>query len=118
MAIASLTFSQLIQVSVQAGDVILYCPTSSTAGFNTATQSDVVLLGTCLTVAADRLSMTVEHDANTALPSATDFILFSKNKHTHSSGLLGYYAEVCFKNNSTTEAELFGINADMFESSK
>tara|TARA_A100001201_G_scaffold38791_1_gene40564 strand:+ start:11080 stop:11436 length:357 start_codon:yes stop_codon:yes gene_type:complete len=118
MAIASLTFSQPIQVSVQAGDLILYCPTSNTAGFNTAAQSDVVALGTCLTVATDRLSMTVEHDANTSLPSADDFILFSKDKHSHASGLLGYYAEVCFKNNSTAEAELFGINADMFQSSK
>ena len=45
-------------------------------------------------------------------------ILFSKNKKANNSGLKGYYAEVCFRNNSTGEAELFGISADMWESSK
>ena len=45
-------------------------------------------------------------------------VLFSKDKYSNPSGLLGYYAKVCFKNTSTTEAELFGINADVFESSK
>ena len=47
---------------------------------------------------------------NTAAPS--------KNKKANNSGLKGYYAEVCFRNNSTEEAELFGISADMWESSK
>ena len=34
------------------------------------------------------------------------------------STALGYYAEVKLKNNSTTEAELFSIGCDTFESSK
>jgi hypothetical protein len=120
MPTATLTFTQEIQTSVQAGDLILYCDPSTTAanGFSTAAQSDVELLGTCLTVAADRLSMTVDHDANTTLPTSDSFILFSKDKYSNPSGLLGYYARVCFKNNSSDEAELFGINANMFESSK
>ncbi len=118
MPLASLTFTIPIQVSVQTGDLILYCPTALTAGFNTASTSDVVVLGTCDSIATDRLSMVVDHDANTVLPSATDFILFSKNKKANNSGLKGYYAEVCFRNNSTEEAELFGISADIWESSK
>ena len=86
--------------------------------FNTASTSDVVVLGTCESVSANRLSMTVEHDANTVLPTSNNFILFSKDNYANASGLPGYYARVCFKNNSSAKAELFGINADMFESSK
>ena len=42
MPLASLTFTIPIQVSVQPGDVILYCPTTLTAGINTASTSDFV----------------------------------------------------------------------------
>jgi len=118
MPIATLTFPQQIQASVQTGDLILYCNPATVGTFSTAAQSDVILLGTCLTVAANRLSMTVDHDASVVMPTTSSFILFSKDKYSNPSGLLGYYAQVCFKNTSTTEAELFGINADIFESSK
>ena len=118
MPTATLTFTLPIQASVQTGDLILYCNPATVGTFSTAAQSDVVLFGTCLTVAASRLTMTVDHDANIVPPTASSFILFSKDKYSNPSGLLGYYAEVCFKNTSTTEAELFGINADVFESSK
>ena len=122
MPTLTLTFAQEIQTSVQAhptdGDIILFCTPTASPGFSLAAQSDVVLLGTCLTIAANRLSMTVNYSVGTALPTTSSFILFSKDKYSNPSGLLGYYAEVCFKNNSTTEAELFGINAGMFASSK
>tara|TARA_R110000824_G_scaffold78460_3_gene198045 strand:+ start:5301 stop:5669 length:369 start_codon:yes stop_codon:yes gene_type:complete len=122
MPTLTITFTHQIQTSVQAhatdGDVILFCNPTTSSGFSSAAQSDVVLLGTCLTIAANRLSMTVDYNAGTALPGNSSFILFSKDKYSNPSGLLGYYAEVCFKNNSRTEAELFGINADIFESSK
>ena len=118
MPTATLTFTLPIQTSVQTGDLILYCNPATVGTFSTAAQSDVVLFGTCLTVAASRLTMTVDHDASVIPPTASSFILFSKDKYSNPSGLLGYYAKVCFKNTSTTEAELFGINADIFESSK
>tara|TARA_R110000796_G_scaffold38051_1_gene96094 strand:- start:103 stop:459 length:357 start_codon:yes stop_codon:yes gene_type:complete len=118
MPTATLTFTLPIQTSVQTGDLILYCNPATVGTFSTAAQSDVILFGTCLTVAAGRLTMTVDHDASTVPPTASSFILFSKDKYSNPSGLLGYYAEVCFKNTSTAEAELFGINADVFESSK
>ena len=118
MPTATLTFTLPIQTSVQTGDLILYCNPATVGTFSTAAQSDVVLFGTCLTVASNRLTMTVDHDASVIPPTASSFILFSKDKYSNPSGLLGYYAKVCFKNTSTTKAELFGINADVFESSK
>tara|TARA_R110002167_G_scaffold138896_3_gene326294 strand:- start:2 stop:358 length:357 start_codon:yes stop_codon:yes gene_type:complete len=118
MPTATLTFTLPIQTSVQTGDLILYCNPATVGTFSTAAQSDVVLFGTCLTVAASRLSMTVDHDASVIPPTASSFILFSKDKYSNPSGLVGYFAKVCFKNTSIDEAELFGINADVFESSK
>jgi hypothetical protein len=44
--------------------------------------------------------------------------MFSKDNKANLSSLLGYYAEVEFKNNSTDEAELFSIGSEVFESSK
>ena len=44
MPTLTLTFPQKIQTSTQVGDMILYCNPSTTAGFSTAAQSDVVFL--------------------------------------------------------------------------
>ena len=118
MPTLTLTFPQEIQTSVQVGDMVLYSNPTTVGNFSTSAQADVVFLGACLTIASNRLSMTVDYSVGTVQPTTSSFILFSKDKYSNPSGLLGYYAEVCFKNNSTTEAELFGINADMFESSK
>ena len=120
MPTLTLSFPQIIQTSVQVGDMVLYCNPSTTAanGFSTAAQSDVVMIGVCLTIASNRLSMTVDHDGGLVLPTSDSFILFSKDKYSNPSGLLGYYARTYFRNNSIEEAELFGVNADIFESSK
>ena len=118
MPTLTLTFAQEIQTSVQVGDMVLYSNPVAIGGFSTSAQSEVVMLGSCLTVASNRLSMTVDYATGTTVPLTTSFILFSKDKYSNPSGMLGYYAKVCFRNNSTEEAELFGINADIFESSK
>tara|TARA_R110000744_G_scaffold93513_2_gene180666 strand:+ start:1601 stop:1987 length:387 start_codon:yes stop_codon:yes gene_type:complete len=47
-----------------------------------------------------------------------DYIFFSKNKHANTSGLVGYFADVKFENNSTNKAELFAIASEVSESSK
>ena len=52
------------------------------------------------------------------LPTTSSYIFFSKDNKVNSSSILGYYAEVTFKNNSTTEAELFSIGCVIGESSK
>ena len=122
MPTLTLTFAKPINASVQAsstdGDMILYCNPTTSGNFSSAAQSDVILLGKWLTIASNRLSMTVDYDANTAVPTTDSFILFSKDKYSNPSGLLGYFAKTCFRNTSKTEAELFAINADIFESSK
>ena len=51
-------------------------------------------------------------------PSVDDFIFFSKDNKANLSSLLGYFATVEFRNNSTDKAELFSVGTDIFESSK
>jgi len=46
------------------------------------------------------------------------FIMFSKDNKVNMSDMLGYYASVELRNNSTTEAELFNVGTTFFESSK
>tara|TARA_R100001463_G_scaffold85_1_gene408 strand:- start:6422 stop:6778 length:357 start_codon:yes stop_codon:yes gene_type:complete len=118
MPTLTLTFANEIQTSTQVGDMVLYSNPTTVGTFSTSAQADVVMLGACLTIASDRLTMTVDYSAGTVLPTTSSFIMFSKDKHSNPSGLLGYYAKVCFRNNSKEESELFAINTDIFESSK
>lgn len=118
MPTMTLNFNEEIQTSVQVGDMILYSNPSTVGGFSTSSQSDVVMIGACLTIASSRLSMTVDYQTGTPFPSSSSFILFSKDKYSNPNGLLGYFAKVCFKNDSKTEAELFSVGAGVFESSK
>ena len=120
MATATLTFANPINSSAQVGDIVFKSTTTTSGNFTSSSQSDVVFLGACLTISADRLTMTVDYDATITSPpqARTDYVFFSKDKYSNPSGLLGYYAKVCFRNNSKTEAELFAISTDIFESSK
>ena len=47
----------------------------------------------------------------------SDYFMFVKNQIINTSGLLGYYADVTFKNNSKKKAELFAISSEVTESS-
>ena len=51
-------------------------------------------------------------------PSASDFIMFSKDNRVNISGVLGYYARVKFINDSKGPVELFAVGSEVFESSK
>ena len=51
-------------------------------------------------------------------PTTDDFIMFSKDKRTNNTSLLGYYAEVKLSNNSTDKAELFTLSSEIAPSSK
>ena len=48
-----------------------------------------------------------------------EFVLHrQEDNQANTSGLLGYYGSFKFVNNSTAEAELFSVGAEVFESSK
>ena len=138
MATVTLTFANKINESAQVGDTAYYVTTSSQGGFTTSlnsltptTENVYVTIGTIKSINAARLIMVcntnlttgqvpLDNDANDDGTADRDghFIFFSKDNIVNMSTALGYYAEVKLKNNSTTEAELFSIGCDTFESSK
>lgn len=52
------------------------------------------------------------------LPTINAFILFSKDNKANLSTILGYYTDIEFRNNSKSEAEIFSVGSNIFESSK
>ena len=125
MPTVTLTFANKINESAQVGDTAYYSPTTDIGGFKTSLKADEVTeniyvnIGTIRSIASGRLSMVVNTSLTTSqIPPTSHFIFFSKDNIANMSSALGYYAEVKLKNNSTTEAELFSVACDTFESSK
>ena len=126
MATTTLTFANKINASAQVGDTAYYVTTSSQGGFTTSlnvstptTENIYVKIGTIKSINTARLIMVCNTDLTSGqIPTTSHFIFFSKDNIANMSTALGYYAEVKLKNNSTTEAELFSIGCDIFESSK
>ena len=132
MATLTLTFPDPLNISLQIGDTTYFVKTSSRGGFLTSLDSTASYasdyasteLGTVASITQNTNTITVTSSltvADLAALQATEsdyYIYFSKDNKANLSSLLGYYAEVKFKNTSTTEAELFSISADTFESSK
>ena len=126
MPTITLVFSNPLNVSLQVGDTAYYVATSTQKGFLTSqnsssptTQNTVVEIGDVTSIAQSTNNITVDTTlTNANLPTTSQYIFFSKDNKANSSSLLGYYAEVKISNNSTSEAELFSMGCDMFESSK
>ena len=62
--------------------------------------------------------MTIDNSSTGVEPGANDFIMFAKDSRFNISGLIGYYAEATFKNNSTEKAELYSVASEITPSSK
>ena len=114
MPTTDLTFSNDINVSVQIGDIIYYSPTTTTGIHNTA--GTIVELGYVISISGN--TIVVNYQTGTILPTASDFIMFAKDRSANMSSLLGYFAEFRIVNNSKDEAEMYSISVDITESSK
>lgn len=117
MATISLQFTSGINTSVQVGDTAYYCPTTSTAGFNTAGNQDIIELGIIIFVSSDVISITTLNDT-VPVPPVDSFILFSKDNAVNMSSPLGYYSLIQFRNNSLDKSEIFAAACETFGSSK
>ena len=112
------TFANQLNVSAQVGDTAYYVPTSTSAQFQ-VNSSDIVEIGDITYVSPDGLGFWCNTTLSSGLyPSSSDYIFFSKDNKANQASVLGYYAKVQLKNNSKTEAEIFGVSDDAFESSK
>lgn len=90
--------------SLQIGDVIYY-----------EDGGTIKRIGTVDVIDTESITCTIDGDATGLTP--TSFIFFGKDNQINTSGIVGYYAEIQFKNESTSEAELFAVNSEVFISS-
>jgi hypothetical protein len=120
----TLTFSHPLNQAVQPGtnDVVYFVSTSSYPLSNSTTVNYAdnleKELGPILAVNFANKTITCDVQTSTPIPTTSDFIFFSKDNRANMTSLLGYYAQVEIKNNSTEEAELFSVGSEIFESSK
>ena len=118
---------QEIYSSLQIGDILFYAtPNADVAGFKNADENNITKIGeitainntTSLDDGTKTTTLTCNIDTVTTVPTTSDFIFFSKDNKVNLTSLLGYYASVKFKNNSTTKAEMFSTACEINESSK
>ena len=119
MASTLITFTAPLNVSCQIGDTAYYVPTTSTGNFTTAAHSGIVEIGVITAIGTwNGTNVTITIGDSLVASFSSTFILFSKDNKANLSSILGYYAEVKFKNTSTITSELFSVGMDTFESSK
>lgn len=117
------TLTHPLNQAIQQGttDVAYYADTSTYTFSNSSTvdyANAFVRLGAITAVDYAAKQITCDVASNTVLPASNDFLFFSKDNRANMTSLLGYYAEVEVKNNSTDKAELFAMGSEIFESSK
>ena len=117
------TLAYPLNQAVQPGttDVAYYASTStytlsdsSTVGY----ADSFIRLGPITAVNYTAKQITCNVPTSTPQPSTNDFLFFSKDNRANMTSLLGYYAEVEVRNNSTEKVELFAMGSEIFESSK
>ena len=109
----TLTFPQPLNVSVQMGDIAYF--TDSTNVF----EGEVLQkIGKITSINQGLNSIECEIPSAQPRPTASSFILFTKDNTSNTGSLLGYFAKVQFRNGSTEESEVFSIGSEIFESSK
>ena len=121
MPAITLTFNNPLNTSVQVGDVAYYANTTRVGVHHEKNLGGVISLGPITNIIqwnGVNSFITSNMPINTVPPVQGSFIMFSKDNKANMSSILGYYAEVEFKNNSKTEAELFSVGTEVFESSK
>jgi len=101
--------------SLQIGDLAYFVTPSLSGGFEQSTATPT-LIGSIEVITAT--SIDVDETIGDSVPSPSDFIMFAKDSSINLSGLVGYYAEVYIKNNSTEKAEMFSIASEVTPSSK
>ena len=110
-----------LNTSLQVGDIIYYVPTTNPTMNNTydiGNLSNVQEYGILTAITEIPGGFTLTIDSNLPAPVATNYIMFAKEKKANTTSLLGYYADIEFKNDSIEKAELFSVGSEVTESSK
>jgi hypothetical protein len=144
MPLVDLEFEQPLNVSCQIGDSAYYVDTtaaytssqSSTSGVSGGVQvsqnsTNPEYIGVIQAIENARNLPPYDPTTNPAPLITVDtlllasvfhnhsaFIFFSKDNKANLSSILGYFADIQFKNNSKQYAEIFSVGVDVFNSSK
>jgi len=121
MPIATLTFNQAVNSSLQIGDLVYYIPTSTlpNSTVQQAVTSNVTFLGIVTNITyGSSPTINVIYESTVTPPVGGEYIMFEKDKRVNSSSLIGYYADVEFVNTSDSKIELFALAAGVSENSK
>ena len=108
--------NDIINDSLQVGDLACYVETKETNGPNneiTNFTDQVKAIGRIDSIGVSHIVVD-----STIQPPSNAFIMFQKHREVNNTSLLGYYAEVKLKNNSTEKAELFALSSETTASSK
>ena len=125
--IQTLTFDYDVNTSLQVGDQVYMTDTSPVGGFQQNQSAVPIHVGyiysipssTEIEVYSDYVDSSGDPLSYNQLSSTGgDYISFSKSRVVNNSDLLGYYASVKFKNNSTKDAKLWSVGSGITENSK
>tara|TARA_R100000742_G_C4183954_1_gene18156 strand:- start:92 stop:412 length:321 start_codon:yes stop_codon:yes gene_type:complete len=92
-------------VSLQINDILYYQDVTGTTN----------RIGPLTSMSDTTVTCTVDGDVSQL--NNGNFLFFAKENEINTSGLLGYYAEIDFTNDSRDYAELFAVNSEIFISS-
>jgi hypothetical protein len=104
--------------SLQVGDILYFQQTetvsSESGGSYQQTTGDPTFIGSVSDILQDG-SIVVNNPISTTVPQGA-FLLFTK--FANKSNVRGYYMDVTMTNSKAVRAELFGVTANIVESSK
>ena len=122
-------FNHTLNVSVQPGDMIMYCTTTpklingntfhqSGKNFTSIDMTRPIKFGYAIEVNHNSKWILVNNITPGVHPQNDDYIFFSKDKRANISGVIGYFAETKYVNDSKAKSEIFATAIDYVESSK
>lgn len=124
MPIATLTFTNPLNSSLQIGDIVYYSTPGQAinSSFSTSVTGGMTKLGVVFSISINPIQVGVFYlDAGSGgvnPPADGDYIMFEKDKQVNSSSLIGYYADVKLVNDSKGDIKLFSLGSEVSESSK
>ena len=105
-----LTFANPVNKSLQIGDTVHYAVVTNNV------TGDPIEVGSVTAFTNTTVTCSIASTAD--VPTTSNFFFFSKDNKANLSSLVGYFAEVEIRNNSTVEAEMYQITTDFSESSR
>ena len=123
-----LFFPDTLNVSVQPGDMIMYCKTTpkttdggtfyqSGRNFLSVDMTRPIKFGYAVEVNHRLKWILVNNITPGVYPGENDYIFFSKDRRANISGVVGYFAETKYINDSKAKSEIFATAIDYVESS-